>query len=235
MQLNLLNEVVEATVDETDDFVSPHTGRTLRRIEVILELPAESGESLAADLDKLRREELPLSDTEGNEWLVRTFTYRQAAVARFLLGLEEHERIEATLVEFGPFSLEPVYYNEFVAGGNLIVLAEFDVAERASELLGFINRHRTHRGDPECFEVTRHGVNDEPISMRLGRCLWQQLDDSTERHQLSFVYEGDADEVEPRHPEGYEPVLANSKAPDRDSRDCRSAAGRARGSERAER
>lgn len=210
MQLNLLNEVVEATEDETAEFVSPHTGRTLREAEVILELPAEQGEVLAPHLDKLRREELPLSDAEGTEWLVRTFTYRQAATAQFLLGLEQHERLEATLVEFGPFSLEPVYYNEFMAGGQLGVLAEFDISAPAEELRSFIDRHLTNRGEPEYFEVIRHGVNDQPVPMRLGRCLWQQLDASTERHQLSFFHAGDDAEVEPRHPEGFEPMLANA-------------------------
>lgn len=175
-------------ITESESFVSRSTGRELRRL---------TAELMAHDDEEHRAVEKTLSDddpvlvgqAEGGDdhdtrWRVLEHwdSYRDDEPEKrtHCLKLEQVELLSATSVTIADLRLEPYAYEEGTSDGALVIRLKALVTsadqDRVFELA------QSH----EYVDVVREGVNDQPESMRLGRCLWS-VDGDSIRQEVSLV------------------------------------------------
>jgi hypothetical protein len=206
LKLILLGQAVELPVEELDPEISPHTGRSLRRVSVTFPVAAEGSDEVNDALAAARKPEGALKDEGGSSWLVTESSYSYSnhdPVHRFSVHLRENEEIEAERLELLGLQLKPTKYREEARGGGIYIVTVVKPDTSTDEAL---EKAITEQRDDIYFNVLRVGVSEKALRMRFGLCLWQKTD-AGRAHLLRFVSEeGDNEEVQ-RGLGLYEPML----------------------------
>jgi hypothetical protein len=197
LNLELLGERRQLSAEELDASVSPHTGRALRRVRLDFTVRgSKMNQRVIDELNGAARGNGGLRDSEGNSWVVVTHSHQYTAgdvneMYRHDVEIRQCEELSADRLDFGGLSLAVDKYEEDASDGGITVQAIVRTAlNEARELEDFLLADR----DEVYFPVVRVGVSDEPIRMRLGKCLWERSD-SEIRHLLTFVSEeGDSED-----------------------------------------
>ncbi|MFI6039236.1 hypothetical protein ACIBBD_34950 [Streptomyces sp. NPDC051315] len=197
--LHLLGSQRQVRADELPPATSAHTGRQLRRVELELRVPGDLQDDLESELKSAAAPAGQPLAGEGTTWLVTSHSYSytdnaQPLVYTHRLELQEVEALQASTVEVAGLTLVPIQYKEDIDEEALLVFLVTDVSgeegERLEELIV--------TQEDQYFDVVRRGVSETPVRMRFGRCLWQQGEGATRRHNLTLV----ADEGRPDRPLG---------------------------------
>ncbi|WP_143662390.1 hypothetical protein [Streptomyces sp. Amel2xC10] len=197
--LHLLGSQRQVRADELPPATSAHTGRQLRRVELELRVPGDLQDDLESELKSAAAPAGQPLAGEGTTWLVTRHSYSytdnaQPLVYTHRLELQEVEALQASTVEVAGLTLVPIQYKEDIDEEALLVFLVTDVSgeegERLEELIV--------TQEDQYFDVVRRGVSEPPVRMRFGRCLWQQGEGATRRHNLTLV----ADEGRPDRPLG---------------------------------
>jgi hypothetical protein len=201
-------------VRDEERFLSPHTGRELRRQAGEATTP-EAGHAVI--LEALKASHIPSVDPEGNRtalWGVRVPQYRlQNGSCHFTLELAEVEDLplpdQVVLGEDAAFTLTPYAYREESAAGNGIQInLKTSLASDETERL-FSFRLTVGRAE-EYFPVTRRGISDETRRMRFGWGRWSRHD-GEDKVEVILV-EDRVDESDPRVKRGLGDGFADSRA-----------------------
>ncbi|MFJ8351489.1 hypothetical protein ACIQ9J_35080 [Streptomyces sp. NPDC094153] len=192
-------------------------------MELELRVPGDLQDDLESELKAAAAPAGQPLAGEGTTWLVSSHSYSYTDNAQSLvyihrLELQEVEELQASTVEVAGLTLVPIQYNEDIDEEALLVFLIADVSgeegERLEELIV--------TQEDQYVDVVRRGVSETPVRMRFGRCLWQQGEGDTRRHNLTLV----ADEGQPDRPLGLaainqpqlgraiEKTIANAKALD---------------------
>ncbi|MFG2569243.1 hypothetical protein ACGFR6_27920 [Streptomyces sp. NPDC048567] len=198
--LHLLGAERQFKAESLPSVTSAHTGRELRRVELELRVQGDLQDGLESELKTAAAPAgQPLQGKDAS-WLVgdHSFSYTDNARPRMYthrVELQEVEELKASAVEVAGLVLVPIQYKEDFDEETLLVSLVADVSgeegERLEELLVTL-------GD-SYVDVVRRGVSETPLRMRFGRCLWQQGEGDTRRHNLTLV----ADEGQPDSPLGF--------------------------------
>jgi hypothetical protein len=206
LKLILLGQAAELPVEELDPEISPHTGRSLRRVSVTFPVAAEDSDEVNDALAAARKPEGALKDEGGSSWLVTESSYSYSnrdPVHRFSVDLRENEEIKAERLELLGLQLKPTKYREEARDGGIYIVTVVEPDAATDEAL---EKVITEQPDGVYFDVLRVGVNEKPLRMRFGLCLWQKTD-AGRAHLLRFVSEeGDSEEAQ-RGLGLYEPML----------------------------
>lgn len=171
---------------ETETFVSPHTGRNLRKLETTLTVLPQ-----AADLTRELLSSPQLTASDGTFWSgnIASESYTNQGPHSLLIQWTECEHINATSVEFEGLVLTPTSYDEQANGesGSITI----SLRAKLSSTDASVVRPLMASHDPGAlyWQVIRRGVSDQPRRMRLGRVLWQQCSDGTIDHAITLVDE----------------------------------------------
>lgn len=179
---------------EEEPVASLYTGKPLRRLEFSLGARGTAAhEQLNAALTAAVNESVPVADRAGGKWEVTSYySYPEGNLGMFTheIKLTEREDLKVERVEFDGLSLTPERWELTPHGDTYMVQllvsldpAEHDQFEQAQE------RHRGAGGTGIYFPVRLAGIQDDPISMRFGQCLWQPLDAGRARHKIVLVPE----------------------------------------------
>ena len=198
LTLYLLGEDRQIHSEELDSTPSLHTGRPLRNVHIWVDVPAALSAELTDAFNDARDYKHALPGDDGIRWVVvgsHSSSHTGDDPNRHhQADLREVEEVNAARLEFLGLTLEPSRYKEERSdeAEPLLVSAIVDAEAGLSEQLeAEIMRDRDN--DPY-FEVVRLGVNDEPVRMRFGHCLWQAVEGSGRRHLLRLVSEAGDDD-----------------------------------------
>jgi hypothetical protein len=184
LNLILLGEPHEVPAEELEPEQSLHTGRSIRRARISFRVPEGDTPAITEAFGKARDAADALVEPDGARWLVTSNSYsytNNERLHRHTAELREVEVIQAERLEFLGLSLAPAHYEEKAEDEGIVITARFDLDGDEDERLE--REIQAERDDPY-FEVRRRGVNDEPIRMRFGRCLWQE----TERGRNHLIW-----------------------------------------------
>lgn len=164
---------------------SPFTGRELQKLQTEVTVAPQD-----ADLVKAFLASGVATDTEGSHWSgnLDMESYTNDGPHSLRITWSESEQVKADNVEFGDLAMTPTRYEERLNDDGSIAIAfqavlTHDETDRLRSLIP------TKRGEVPYRPTTRHGVSDELRSMRLGRVLWQSLDDGRIGHDITLVDE----------------------------------------------
>lgn len=205
MMLKLLGQLREVDSTEGEGKTSRHSGRLLRQVEISFRVGDAVTEQVTDELNAAREESAALEGDDGTRWVVGLHSHSNVngGTWRITATLREVEEVRAERLEFLGLVLSPSHYDEREASGNdvLMIVAEVAPSLEDSEAL---ERHITEqrlRNDGETahyFGLRRVGVQDEPLQVRFGRCLWQKSEGGARRHLLVFVAADGDDDVQAR-------------------------------------
>lgn len=172
-------------VGKGESFTSPFTGRDLRRLKTEVTVAPDE-----ADLVKAFVATSPVTDSDGAIWSgnIEMESYTNDGPHSFTITWSESEELRADVVEFEGLVLTPTRYEERPNDDGSIVIA-FQAVLSKEETDRLRSLVPDKRSDVLYFFVVRRGVSDEARSVRLGRVLWQQLDDGTICHDITLVDE----------------------------------------------
>jgi hypothetical protein len=173
--------VIPAIIVESID--SPSTGRPLRRLSSEITVPAVEARSIATILQAPS-----LVDEDGAQWSgrIEVESYRDVqGLHNLRIGWEEQEQVDADAVEFEGMLLRPQHYEENTTDGGLAISFRARLTSAETQTLRGLQQPRP--GVDLYFSVVRHGVSEQPRRMRLGRVLWQKLEDGDVEHQITLV------------------------------------------------
>lgn len=164
---------------------SPHTGRSLRRVEAQFRTGSEAARddvlaALAAGKVTARMADGPTFKVTS-----RSHSYQQdSPFTTFTVSLDEVEDLacEAVVLD-GSVELAPDKYRERFDHNAVIVELTGTTSGGETETLEALLAHDR----PHYFPVVRRGVQEEPLRMRFGRCLYQDNDDGFRRHRVVLV------------------------------------------------
>ena len=174
-------------VEEVERGPSPFTGRELRKrkteVTVAPQDAAQVKEFLAT---------APMIDAEGFLWSgnLDTESYSNDGPHSLTITWSESEHLEAESVEFEGLIVTPSagHYEERVnEDGSIMISFQATLTPEETESLRSLVPGR--RSEVRYWPVIRHGVSDEPRNMRLGRVLWQQLDNGNIDNSITLVDE----------------------------------------------
>lgn len=164
---------------------SPFTGRELRTLKTEVTVSPAYAAVVKAFLASV-----PATDAEGARWTgnLDVESYTNNGPHRLAITWTESEDVRADIVEFEGLALTPIRYEEQANDDGSIMIAfqatlTQDETERLRSLVS------TNRPSARYWPVVRRGVSDDPRSMRLGRVLWEQLDDGHLGHHITLVDE----------------------------------------------
>ena len=104
------------------------------------------------------------------------------------LSWEEQERVQANTIEFEGLSLHPSRYDEHAEDDGVAISFRARLTPAETEKVRTLQQRPSAKADLY-FPVVRRGVSDEPRRMRLGRVLWQALEDGNAEHDITLVDE----------------------------------------------
>lgn len=200
MRFELAGEFRDLSTQEEDPVESRSTGRPLRRLMLDFTAGDDLTESLGdqfRDAAASSHRRTPITDDEGGNWKVGNWSYsyqQNGSSMSYDVELVEIEKLEATRLRFAGLDVELEYYAEeedSLGEQSRIIITEF-LADEATAA-----RLRTLSDADGYFDLVRVGITDEPLSVRIGRLLWQALDDQpgNRRFQVPFVTEEGDDDV----------------------------------------
>lgn len=207
MMLKLLGQFRDVDSTENEGKTSRHSGRLLREVEIGFRYDDALTKQITDELNTAREESAALESDDGTRWVVGSHSHSNVngGAWRFIVALREVEEIHAERLEFLGLTLAPSHYDEREASktsgddGPLMIVTEVVPSADDSETLErcimeqkLLNEDETN----QYFGLRRIGVQDEPLQVRFGRCLWQKGQDGVRRHLLVFVgAEGDDEQT----------------------------------------
>lgn len=185
LQFEFESNPLRFPVMELEPSSSPFTGRQLRKATTRFTISS-------GDAETVRRFVAagPIADSEGTLWSgnLDMESYTNDGPHSLTITWTETERVNADVVEFEGLMLRPTRYEERTNDDGSIVVA-FQATLTADETDRLRSLVPARSTGARYWPVVRRGVADEPRSMRLGRVLWQQLDDGTIGHDITLVDE----------------------------------------------
>lgn len=217
MMLRLLGEFRDLDSTEATGKTSRHTGRLLREVEVSFNCGDALTEQLNAELNAAREESAALVGEDDTRWVVGYHSHSSTNTGnwRYTVELRQVEDLRAERLEFLGLTLVPSHYEERAdRNGPIVITAQVAPGTEDDETLERHIAGQKLQSDDEpaqYFDLRRVGVQDEPMQVRFGRCLWQQGESGARQHLLVFVSaDGDDDEI--RRGVGLnEPQLTNAE------------------------
>jgi hypothetical protein len=198
LELTLAGAPHQLAAAEIEGIPSRLSGRVVRRLEVRFSLSVEAlNDAVVRELMAAGKEDMALVEKDSQRrWLVEQNSYSHSGGAEYThtAVLRELENLTASAVELPGIRLVPEKYAEEDSGQGPYNIRFMTTVEGPDEdlLEQFFSEHR----QVSYFPVVRVGVRDQPVSMRLGRCLWQSLPGGR-RHLITLVSEeGDSSEVQ---------------------------------------
>jgi hypothetical protein len=181
--LRLLGTEVATPVQSSETWTSPHTGRSLARIVVeVVVVGAGRVEEFSLALQSASSGDSPIEDTEGRRWNVsnRSERYTNQGPHTFSITLDETESLAVDRLEIDGLSFVPDAYEETFDGDAIVIKVRTNLTEE--EAAGFRAIFEGDRAstDTRYFPVVRHGLQEAPRAMRLGRTIWQMRPDGIE-------------------------------------------------------
>jgi hypothetical protein len=164
---------------------SPFTGRDLRTLKTEVTVsPAD------AEIVKALLASAPATDADGARWTgnLNMESYTNDGPHQLTITWTESEHVRADLVEFEGLALTPTRYEERTNNDGSIAIA-FQATLTEEETKRLRSLIPPNRQSVRYWPVVRRGVSDDPRSMRLGRVLWEQLDDGLFGHDITLVDE----------------------------------------------
>lgn len=203
MMLKLLGQFRDVDSTESEGKTSRHSGRLLREVEIGFHCGDTLTKQVTDELSAAREESAALEGDDGTRWVVGSHSHSNVngRGRRFTVALREVEEVRAESLEFLGLTLAPSHYDEHEASGDdtLIIVAEVAPSFEDSEALERHILEQKLRNEGETthyFDLRRIGVQDEPLQVRFGRCLWQKGEGGARRHLLVFVAaEGDDEQT----------------------------------------
>lgn len=197
----LLGKSRTLPADELEQQISHHTGRALRALDVsIAGVPTHLRDALQQELEAARKPEGALADSDGSRWIVTgsSYSHTDGGPSTHSFQLREAEPLEATAVDFGGLTLQPLLYSEEAdSNGQITIKMRFDLNAADSERFeALLSTSRAEEPDPY-FDVVRHGIDESPLRARFGRCYWQPLVEG--RAHLIHLASERGDDPEPFH------------------------------------
>lgn len=169
-------------------FTSKSTGAQLRRLTATLETQSadqheEVEGALSGTDDKLVTEPQG-NGGQGCQWRASNYSFSfsdsEPELHFHCLELEEAESLSATAVRISDLIIKPYHYKEDWSDEGLCVELKAVID------LGSQDRLFEMRKSGAFWPVVREGVNAEPRTMRIGRCLWS-LDDDKIKQEINLV------------------------------------------------
>lgn len=219
MMLKLLGQYRDMDATESGVKTSRHSGRLVREIEVGFRCRDALAEQVSDELNAARVETSALEGDDGTRWVVGSNSRSSvdSGAWDFTATLREVEVVHAERLEFLGLALTPAHYDEPEITGDesLVIVAEVAPSAEDSEAL---ERHIVEQGLRSEGETTRYfglrriGVQDEPLQVRFGKCLWQKGENGARRHLLVFVAADSDDEQTRRGHVGFDEPRGSNAA-----------------------
>jgi len=184
LEFTFNDQPIRFRVGEVETKPSPFTGRELRTLSTQVTISPTD-----ADLVKAFLATAPVTAADGSSWTgkIDMESYTDDGPHSLTISWKETEQLMADAVEFEGLTLTPTRYEERENEDGTICVA-FQ-ARLTQEDTGTL-RSLVSPGHPDrYFMVVRRGVSDDRRSMRLGRILWQQLDDGAIGNDVTLVDE----------------------------------------------
>lgn len=164
---------------------SPFTGRDLRTLKTEVVVSPSDAEVVKAFLAAA-----PATDADGARWTgnLDMESYTNDGPHHLTITWSESEEVRADAVEFEGLTLTPTRYEERTNEDGSIAIA-FQATLTPEETAQLRSLVPPNRQSVRYWPVVRRGVSDEPRSMRLGRVLWEHLDDGRLGHDITLVDE----------------------------------------------
>lgn len=126
-----------------------------------------------------------LTDADGTEWRVGTWSSSHTGEASdryFQVELTQRQTVVASTVNIDGIEVTPLTYEETPDDETeaLVIVMRADLDPQST--VGLIRLHSEQAPEGATayyFDVVRHGIEDRPRTMRLGRVLWQRDGDTT--------------------------------------------------------
>lgn len=196
VQLTLLGESRDLQVIEDDPGMSRWSGKPLRRIKFQLRVAdGNEHESLQAELAGSADGPAIVQGFDGAQWRVssHSYSYMNNMPPVHSIELTEEEQLRLDRIEFDGLALTPERWS---LEGNDELRLSFVISmapEGHQQFETILRRRRLADTDSEIyFPVSLVGITEQPVNMRFGRCLWQDLGGGRGRHEIVLVpQEGD--------------------------------------------
>ena len=203
MMLKILGQFRDVDSTESEGKRSRHSGRILREVEIGFHCRDTLSGQVTDELNAAREESAALEGGDGTRWVVGSHSHSSfnGGNWRFTVALREFEEVRAKSLEFLGLALAPSHYDEREAStdGTIMIVAEVEPSLEDSESLErhIVEQKLGNTGETsDYFDLRRVGVQDEPLRVRFGRCLWQKGEGGARRHLLVFVAaEGDDEQT----------------------------------------
>ena len=194
MRLKFLNQLRDVDSTENEGKTSRHSGRLVREVEIGFRCDDALVKQVTDELNAAREKKDALEGDDGARWLVGSHSHSNVngGAWEFTAALREVEQVRAENLEFLGLTLAPSHYDEREAPGEdgFIIVAEVAPSAEDSEALERCIKEQKLRNAGETihyFDLQRIGVQDEPLQVRFGRCLWQEGESGVRRHLLVFI------------------------------------------------
>jgi hypothetical protein len=172
---------------------SRHTGRPLRCVQLVFTVEGEeTNGAVLNELGEANTAEGALGGEDGQRWLVTQHSWRhEVGNERYehQVELREAEDLKPTGLEFAGLDLVPDRYLEELADDRIMITTIVSPDENADRALEALVQAHMDKDRPVYFPLRRVGISDDPISVRLGKCL-RERPSTGRRHRLIFVQEG---------------------------------------------
>lgn len=187
MYLDVHGSAVPIQVSNESSFESPHTGSSLRRLDIRAVVQGrEANDVFVAWLDRARAGAfLPVTEDDGtvSQWMLRTNSWSHREGTRMYhhtLQIEEVEDLHLDHLRLGELDIQPYHYEEKFRQDSLTASAKVLLTERqTAELRSMIETGAY-------FPVVRYGISEEPLEMRFGMCYWSELEEGV-KYDLYLV------------------------------------------------
>lgn len=184
LEFTFNDQPLRFAVGEVEAKLSPFTGRELRTLSTQVAVAPPT-----ADLVKAFLATAPVTAADGSSWSgkIDMESYTDGGPHSLTITWKETEQLMADTVEFEGLTLTPTRYEERENedGTICVTFQAILTQEETRTLRSLVSTDASER----YFMVLRRGVSDDPRSMRLGRVLWQQLDDGAVANDITLVDE----------------------------------------------
>lgn len=184
MDLIVAGERIPVAVTERVETESPYTGRQLDTLEVEFRLLSVDARERFAEMLRDRDATVESESGKRYEASLRSQSYQDASpITHFTVELKEVEEIRATRVVIdGSLALVPDRYDERYDDGAIAIRLTTTTTEALTDQL-----EAAITGGEQYFPVVREGVQEEPLEVRFGRCLWEDQPDGSRKHFIVLV------------------------------------------------
>ena len=188
MELTIGKTTIDVDIDEEVQSLSPHTGATLRHLEISFSARERDHDYVMRLLSEARKNGATSSNEDGtsSRWTLSNSSYSysdNSSVRHYTWKLDEGEELRIETLILDTLELTPYQYEEEFDNDILTIKARVTPTSEELERL-----HEMMRGQKvgEYFPVTRKGIGSEPRLMRFGRGIWSQEGD-TIKYELILI------------------------------------------------